>query len=547
MLFRSPTLSSQPLTPSPLARARWWHAFGAGAVAATGFAPLSLWPVALVALALGVATVAHSPSVRRAAWLGWWFGWGHFIVGLNWIATAFTFQAAMPAWLGWIGVVLVAAWCAVFPALAAAVTRAVGRAARPWTFVLAGAAAWTLSEWLRGTLLTGFPWNPLAAIAVDMGWAARVVGTYGLSGLVVAYCGAGWLAMRRDWASAAAIIASATAVTLYGLASALGGTSASAPSVNLTVVQPNIGQDVKWDTAMVEQHRQTMLALSSAKPTTSDAPRIVLWPESAIPDAIEDGYPSFYYRTPPADVRRALARSLRPQDTLLLGATGLDFDANGVALSARNSVASVRPDGTATLFYSKAHLVPFGEYVPLRAILTPLGLTRLAPGAFDFVPGPGPRTFRVPVTADPTDAGAPRVRVAPQICYEIIFSGHVVNRRVPRPDMIFNPSNDAWFGAWGPPQHLAQARLRALEEAVPVVRSTPTGISAVIDARGRVLAHIPAGQAGRIDTGLPQAEPATLFARFGNVVPLTLGWLILVATALLARLHGRPRRAKSRI
>jgi apolipoprotein N-acyltransferase len=174
--------------------------------------------------------------------------------------------------------------------------------------------------------------------------------------------------------------------------------------------------------------------------------------------------------------------------------------------------------------YDKAHLVPYGEYLPLPWLLRPLGLARLVPGDLDFWPGPGAQTMTVNLNGKP-------VKIGIQICYEMIFSGQVTDRKN-RPDFIFNPSNDAWFGTIGPPQHLAQARLRAIEEGLPVVRATPTGISAVIDANGRIIESLPLGTSDRIDAVVPQAKAPTLFARFGNILPLGFAGL-LIACALL--------------
>jgi len=195
--------------------------------------------------------------------------------------------------------------------------------------------------------------------------------------------------------------------------------------------------------------------------------------------------------------------------------------------SATNSIFAMDADGRILGRYDKAHLVPYGEYLPARPILSRLGLSRLAPGDVDFDFGPGARSLDVPGIG----------KVGFQLCYEIIFSGEVVERGN-RPNFIYNPSNDAWFGAWGPPQHLAQARLRAIEEGLPVVRSTPTGISALIDADGNVLASIPWRQAGAIDVLLPPAKAPTLFARLGNIAPFLLA-LLLVCIAIAV--HRRAR------
>jgi apolipoprotein N-acyltransferase len=222
-----------------------------------------------------------------------------------------------------------------------------------------------------------------------------------------------------------------------------------------------------------------------------------------------------------------------PADLLLTGGVTWQSRDGLDVTSATNSVFAMNRGGEILARYDKAHLVPYGEYLPMRPILSALGLSRLAPGDIDFDPGPGPQTLNLPLVG----------KVGFQLCYEIIFSGEVIDRKN-RPNFLFNPSNDAWFGAWGPPQHLAQARLRALEEGVPVLRSTPTGISAVIDAQGRLLQYLPWRQAGVIDTALPSPLPPTTFARFGNVLPLLFALLLAVAAIVAGPLRTRSNRAR---
>jgi apolipoprotein N-acyltransferase len=186
----------------------------------------------------------------------------------------------------------------------------------------------------------------------------------------------------------------------------------------------------------------------------------------------------------------------------------------------------IAPGGAIIGRYDKSHLVPYGEYLPMRPLLSAIGLSRLAPGDLDFTPGPGPRTLNL---------GGEWGKVGFDLCYEIIFSGHVVDEKN-RPGFIFNPSNDAWFGSWGPPQHLAQARLRAAEEGIPILRATPTGISAVIDGRGNIVKSLPWHTAGVIDAVLPPAaDSPPPFARFGNIIPLILGFLLIFGGIVLAR------------
>lgn len=523
-------------------------ALALGALSATGFAPLHLWPLTLLALAGWMALVARSPKGSRALGLGWAFGVGHFTVGLNWIATAFTYQAAMPAWLGWIAVVLLALYLAVYPALAAWGAWLVRRFGSPPTgfplsFVLAFAALWTLTEWLRSWVFTGFAWNPLVATIGDFFGLLRLIGTYGGSATVILAAGyVLWLASSRTGREAQARpdpsprsqllqqLAAGAAIAGFLLLLNLLPKDLSSPSatdadgVSITVVQPNVGQQDKWEGSKADVNFEKLARLTISK---SGAPRLILWPEAAVPDYLETGYPLVYYDRSPAAARARLTALMNPDDVMLLGALKLELDKTGQAVGARNAVMTVHADGTLGPRYDKSHLVPYGEYLPMRPVLSAIGLSRLAPGDIDFWPGPGPHTL---------DLGR-FGKAGLQICYEIIFSGQVVDR-AHRPDFIFNPSNDAWFGGWGPPQHLAQARLRAIEEGLPVIRATPTGISAVIDADGRILAELPMHEAGRIDAVVPRAHAPTLFARYGNILPVGFA-LLLLAAAIAFRRRGR--------
>ncbi len=548
-----------------------------GAVSATGFAPLHIWPLTLLALAGWMALVARSPKGWRALGVGWAFGVGHFVVGLNWIATAFTYQAAMPAWLGWVAVLLLALYLSVYPALAAWGAWAIGKFVVPaktsvvpatagtagglhsddgaipttasafagvtLSFILAFAALWTLTEWLRSWVFTGFAWNPLSAFLVPIHLAGptALIGTYGVSALALLWIGWGlllvpkWAAMFRGGVRDGTILSAIMLgpVLLFGFPvlfmsmQSWGEADYLAsrdPAIPITVVQPNVGQADKWVGAKADANFAKLARLTAAK---DDTPRLILWPEAAVPDYLEAGYPPPYYDRSPAAARARLIALMNPDDLMLLGALKLELDKTGEVTGARNAVMTIHADGTLGPRYDKAHLVPYGEYLPLRPVLSAIGLSRLAPGDIDFWPGPGPHTL---------DLGA-FGKAGLQICYEVIFSGQVVDR-AHRPDFIFNPSNDAWFGGWGPPQHLAQARLRAIEEGLPVVRATPTGISAVIDADGRVLESLPMHGAGRIDTVLPPAHAPTLFARYGNMLPVGFA-LLLLALGIAFRRRGR--------
>jgi apolipoprotein N-acyltransferase len=283
------------------------------------------------------------------------------------------------------------------------------------------------------------------------------------------------------------------------------------PAIRL--VQPNIPQEERGSPAQEEQNFRKLLRLSGPP---DGNPRLILWPESAIPYDLHAG-------AAPDLIAPVIGR----HDLLLAGGMEVAPPPPGAEAAAYNSLYVLGPGGRVLGRYDKAHLVPYGEYLPMRPFLTMLGLSRLVPGEGDILAGPGPRTLDLPGFG----------RMGGQICYEIIFSGEVVDR-ANRPDFVFAPSNDAWFGAWGPPQHFAQARLRAIEEGLPVIRSTPTGITGVIDAQGRVVERLPAHQEGVIDTRLPQAAAATPFARFGNLLPLAFA-LLLVAGAIAVRRKTR--------
>lgn len=479
-----------------------------GALVACGYAPLSLWPLALAALAGWIALVERAGgSGWRAFFLGWAFGLGLFTAGNNWIAHAFTYQDAMPHWLGYGAVFALSLYLAVYPGFAALGLMALRRR---WPGLPAApllAALWIVTEFGRATIFTGFAWNPLGVLWLDTGveQLAPFVGTYGLGALAILAGGALLALARLRWVRALPVLALLLLVGLWGQGRAAPGERA----VDLRIVQPNINQNEKYDPAL-EQRNFARLATLSGKP--SARPRLVLWPEAAVP-AWLDMEPLW---------RARLADLLGPHDLLMTGGVKVYFRERGKAgglysertlIGARNALWVLDPRGRLLSRYDKAHLVPYGEYLPMRSVLEPLGLSRLVPGDADFWPGPGPRSLLLPGAG-----GRPALKMGVQICYEIIFSGQVVDRAA-RPDFLFNPSNDAWFGAWGPPQHLAQARLRAVEEGLPVVRSTPTGISALVDARGRLRAHVGHHVAGGVSVRLPGALPPTPFARLGNVLP----------------------------
>jgi apolipoprotein N-acyltransferase len=517
-------------------------ALALGLIAACAYPPLHLWPLGLGALAGFVWLIHSAENWRSALWRGWWFGWAHLTLANNWIATAFTHQAKMPEALGWAAVPLLCIYLAWYPAFAALAAHLLAKKRPLWAFGLVLAGAWVVTEWLRGWVFTGYPWPPLGLMLLG-GWETQgiagyltITGTYALSGLTVLIATV-LLAVfaERRWVNGFGL----TALVVLGMIAPMKEREPQTEGVRYTLVQPHIPQSEINDASKFEEQFARLTHLTTP---SRDKSRLVLWPESAVPDYLEDGYPERYYlqMTAGADpdfARRRIGGVIGPQSTLLTGVVNLNIgtNASGVpaAVSARNSVMALDGAGKVVGGYDKAHLVPYGEYLPMRPLLEPLGLSRLVAGSIDYLPGPGPRTL---------DLGE-HGKAGVMICYEIVFSGAVADK-ANRPDYIFNPSNDGWFGSWGPPQHLAQARMRALEEGLPVLRSTTTGISAVIDADGIVRGHIPPGKADKLEGFVPAAKPPTLFAQFGHA--LTLGWamlligfgLVLPRVLALARARG---------
>ena len=498
-------------------RQRLALAFGGGAASGLGFAPLDIWPLTLLGLTLLLLLIPHAARLRAALALGWWFGFGHMLVGLRWIAQAFNFQDNMPAWLGWVAVLLLSMLMAIYAAAAAGIAWRLGRS--PVARMLAFAGAWMLAEWLRGYLFGGFPWNPLGVVLMPLlplAQAASLVGGLGLSGFVALSAGA--LALLASRARGGPGFAAAVAALLVA-ATALGAVALSGvrpmTGTRVHIVQANINQSDKWRPDAEERNLRRYLALSEVA-KRDGRPGLLLWPEAAVIALLEEE----------PWVARRIARQLGKGDLLLTGGIKAIRNDRGRAIAARNSLFVL--DGTARLIgrYDKNALVPFGEYLPFRGLMETIGVSRLAPGALDFWPGPGARTLRLD--------GFPAV--GPMICYEIVRPGHVVDRDN-RPAWILNASNDAWFSDAGAWMHLEQARLRAIEEGLPIARSTPTGVSAMIDGRGRLLATLGRNRAGVLAAELPAALPPTPFARAGSLIPLGLALLLLAAALATAKRH----------
>lgn len=491
-----------------------------GAATTLALPPVHAVPVLLLTLPLLLWLVDGTARLRGAFLVGWMFGLGHFATGFYWIANALLIDAARFGWMIPFAVGGLGALMGIFPGLAAVAARAGGTAGP--RRVLLFAAAWTALEWMRGWFLTGFPWNPIGSAWMPVGpvlQGAAVAGTYGLGLLTVlafaapALLGdreevAGGRRARRTLAAAWGALAVLTAWGGWRLSAA---DAAMVPGVTLRIVQPNIPQIEKWKADQRDANLMTHVELSQ-RPGFAEVTAVV-WPETAASFAInvDEGR------------RRLAALAAPPGGTLLTGAPRITPPGQE-PFQVWNSLVAVNDEAEVIGSYDKMHLVPFGEYVPLRGILP---IDKITPGTTDFSFGQGPRLMSVP--------GLPAA--GPLICYEVIFPGQIVLDGE-RPGWLLNVTNDGWYGmSAGPYQHFATSRLRAVEEGLPLVRAANTGISGVIDPYGRVVDSLPLGARGIIDAPLPQALEPTLYARGGNIIPLALA-----AAVAACALWLRPRR-----
>lgn len=478
-----------------------------GCLAAFALPPLHVVPLLWVAVpGLLLLLGAHKPG-WRAFKIGFWFGLGHHVFGLYWITEAILIESARYWWLVPLAVPALAAAMAIFIATACVIARWFPPG---WPRIMVFVGAWGLSELARQFVATGFPWNPWGSVWAIPGVAGDVmlqpaawVGVHGLTLLTLALAATPLLG-RSAIAGGLAILA------LWGVLGGwrLGHEVPDAPGLTVVLIQGNVPQGQKWDRSLMAAIFERYLVLTRDALAGTVGPAVVVWPETASPYLLDQD---------PAARAMIAGVSLRSDGVEIPRLIGtVRFDADRRPL---NSLAALLGAGPPVAIYDKSHLVPFGEYQPRWS---PLPL-EFGPGG--FVPGSGPRTLRV--------AGLPAF--SPLICYEVIFPGFVVDR-ADRPQWMVTVTNDAWFGnSAGPRQHLAAARIRAVEEGLPIMRAANTGISGGYDAYGRELGRIGMGLTGTLSITLPGELPPTVFGRFGLLVPAGLSLAFLAIGIWRAR------------
>ena len=497
----------------------------AGALSTLAMAPFNAWPVLFLTFPVVVWLIDGAGAGRRggvpaAAWAGWWFGLGYFVVGLYWIGEAFLVDADTFAWLMPFAVLGLPAYLALFTALGFALARLLWT--RDAARILALAIGLTTGEWLRARVLTGFPWNNFGYALTEplaLAQSASLIGLWGLTFLTVAIFASpavlidGTSRGRKPWIAPVVALVVLVAMAVFGIARLSHEPTRMMSKVRLRIMQPNLQQDVKFNYSAKAEVMQKYLTLSdrSSGPQSTgvrDA-TVLIWPESAFP----------FFLTREADAMAQIAALLPKGTVLITGSVRAPDLPPGTRITrAYNSIYIIDHDGNVLSVYDKLHLVPFGEYLPFQGWMEMLGLQQLTKVQGGFIPGTVRRSMEIP--------GAPRA--LPLICYEAIFPDTVANRD-DRPGWIVNLTNDGWFGiSTGPYQHLQQARLRAIEQGLPVVRAANTGISAVIDPLGRIVARLDLGIEGVLDSALPSANPPTIYARAGDIPAA-----VMVAFALI--------------
>ena len=518
---------------------RWLIAFAAGVLSALAMAPINFWPALFLTFPVLVWLIDSAGSgsgrwrgVTGAATVGWWFGFGYFLAGLYWIGFAFLVDAPTFGWLLPFAVIGVPAGLGIFFGLGAALARLIWM--RGAMRILALAAALTVTEWLRGHILTGFPWNALGyALTSPLALAqtASVIGIWGLTFIAVAaFASPATLTddraeTRLPWLPLALSLAVLAGLGGFGAVRLSRTPTRFVDKVHLRIMQPNLQQDVRFNYAAKQQVLDRYIALSdrASGPQSlgvRDATHLI-WPELA--------FPFFLTREP--DALAQIARLLHDGTVLITGAVRLAEPVNPADPAAYNSIYVIDHDGSIVSLYDKVHLVPFGEYLPFQRLLERLGLQALTKQRGGFLAGDRRRPLAVP--------GAPLA--LPLICYEIIFPGEVMPPGR-RPAWIVNVTNDGWFGiSSGPYQHFQQARVRAIEEGLPLVRAANTGISAVVDPVGRIVNSLPLGAEGVIDSSLPRPIGAPIYARVGDV-PAAM--IVVLALLMIVRRRLRPEIVK---
>lgn len=472
--------------------------FAAGACFASGQAPIGAVAAALIGGALQLMVVLQAQTPRGAAWSGWMFGTGYFALSLHWIVEPFLVDVAQHGWMAPFALVFLSTGLALFWAFAHGLAKWMSRGA------VSLAIAWVLFlsvvELARAYVFTGFPWGLPAYIWVDHGLAQSVasIGPYGLTLLTFALCAAICGAVTQ--AKQGRLLWSVPVALISGLALWMPPPLPQAPDPSapiIRIVQPNAPQSEKWQADKVQMFFDRGLALTARDGDVD----LIVWPETSVPVWLDNAAGAFGAIANRAGGAPVVLGVQRREDRRFF-----------------NSAVMIE-QAQVTALYDKSHLVPFGEYIPFGDVFSALGIQGLAAReGHGYSAGAGPSLMDIPGIGT----------AQPLVCYEGIFP-HLVGATSERARLLLLITNDGWFGNWaGPRQHLVQAQFRAIEQGTPMVRSANTGISAMIDARGRITGSLPLNTQGALDQPLPTQRPPTFYAQAGDL-PFAIFLAFLVA------------------
>lgn len=467
-----------------------------GSLTALAFAPYYLIFIPFITIALLFKKIDAAPSRKDIFLKVFAFGFGLGGFSTSWIANALMIDGGQFAYLIPLAFIGMGILFGLFYAIPAILSTFYPSGIRR---LLAFAALFTIFEWVRSWFLTGFPWNLLGSVwenTLPILQSASVWGVYGLSFLTVFICGSlSFLPRKRTLTFAGVLL---LCLYIAGFGRLYTATNATIWGIKLRLVQPNIAQTLKWDPNEAENSFSKIMRLSRQN---NEGITHVIWPESAVPFIVNQN----------DDERPRLMQAVQQGGTLILGGLRADENQRNYA----NSLFVLDDFANIRAHYDKSHLVPFGEYVPLRDLIP---IDKVVPLPFDFIEGSGIQTIDVQKTPP----------FSPLVCYEVIFSGRVA-RKDKRPDWLVNVTNDGWYGiSAGPYQHLGMAKMRAVEEGLSLARAANTGISAVFDGYGRVVGQTKLGTEDVLDTVLPEPLSQPLYSRFGIWIPVGFSFLLLL-------------------
>ena len=510
------TIATWPL------KARFFTAFAAGAICVPAMPPACTWLLLGVGIPLLYILLSSTRSAKTAFFDSWFFAFGYFCFSLMWIGNALLVEGNPFWWLWPLAVAGLPAALAVFYGVCGVMLHLLIKL-KSWAGWVAFIAAIGFTEWIRGHIFTGFPWNLYGYAwndSLTMAQSVALFGTYGLTLLTLAWamvpalwwCGIGQKKSRAAVSGGLALLA--LGLFLWGNARLAAHPVDLRSDVTLRVVQPNIPQKDKWSGAKAVDNLKQTMALSQPDDGNATAPTIIIWPETAITERL-------LLNPDVTNAVQGLLQSYKRPAYLMTGILRSDVSPEGTERY-YNSLATYDRSMSRVSIYDKSHLVPFGEYIPYKKFIPLKPVVQFS----GFEEGHGPETQAVDGL----------IKFAPLVCYEIIFPGAVVDPRDQKAELIVNVTNDGWYGdRAGPRQHLAMTRFRAIEEGIPVARSANTGISAVFDSFGRTVASIPLNEAKAINVALPQRIKTTLYGRSGDLPFLIFVICMFCGAAILKR------------